>query len=79
MSDNTMMVILAVSSMTMGTIIMVTQETEHEKKMHLIEEQTAISELKDRVNTAETIKWCDSMRVVINKEIDDLNKSNDKK
>jgi hypothetical protein len=79
MSDNTMMVILAVSSMTMGTIIMVTQETEHEKKMHLIEEQTAISELKGRVNTAETIKWCDSMRVVINKEIDDLNKSNGKK
>jgi glycerol-3-phosphate cytidylyltransferase-like family protein len=79
MSDNTMMAILAVSSMTMGTIIMVTQETEHEKKMHLIEEQTAISELKDRVNTAETIKWCDSMRVVINKEIDDLNKSNGKK
>jgi hypothetical protein len=79
MSDNTMIVILAVSSMTMGTIIMVTQETEHEKKMHLIEEQTAISELKDRVNTAETIKWCDSMRVVINKAIDDLNKSNGKK
>jgi hypothetical protein len=79
MSDNTMMAILAVSSMTMGTIIMVTQETEHEKKMHLIEEQTAISELKDRVNTAETIKWCDSMRVVINKAIDDLNKSNGKK
>jgi hypothetical protein len=79
MSDNTMMAILAVSSMTMGTIIMVTQETEHEKKMHLIEEQTAISELKDRVNTAETIKWCDSMRVVINKEIDGLNKSNNKK
>ena len=79
MSDNTMMAILAVSSMTMGTIIMVTQETEHEKKMHLIEEQTAISELKDRVNTAETVKWCDSMRVVINKEIDDLNKSNGKK
>lgn len=79
MSDNTMMAILVVSSMTMGTIIMVTQETEHEKKMHLIEEQTAISELKDRVNTAETIKWCDSMRVVINKEIDDLNKSNGKK
>jgi hypothetical protein len=47
--------------------------------MHLIEEQTAISELKDRVNTAETIKWCDSMRVVINKEIDGLNKSNNKK
>ena len=79
MSDNTMMAILAVSSMTMGTVVIVTQETEHEKKMRLIEEKKEIIELNDRVNTIETVKWCDSMRAVINKEIDGLNKSNNKK
>ena len=65
MSDNKLIAVLCVSSMVMGTIIMVNQETDHEKRMNLIKEKQALVETGSFIQRQETWAFCDSMRRVI--------------
>lgn len=68
--------IIGISSITIIplTLMILNEKSPHEKRMELIEEKKELLKLQQDIETKKTEKWVDSMKVVVNRELNKTKK-----